>query len=553
MIDAAVPYREIALGEIWRLTSLLDRNCFSPTRGSFSRTHWAWKFEDFPYPRMQEAVYALARLYDLPGDDNPMYHSDAVAQWVNWGFEYWTSLQHRNGAFDEAYPFEQCLAATAFTSFYVGSAYKLRRESLPEILSGKLEDALVRAGEWLCRGDEFHGVLSNHLAAAAAALQLLSSICTRPDFSARARYFLDRILREQSPEGWLLEYDGADVGYGTHGFFYLAAYWKMTGCERTLSALRRFASFLAHFVHPDGTIGGEYASRNTEFYFPAGFEILAPHCPASASIAYVMRESLRLRNACGVWAMDVFNFMPMLNNLFFAMDSAFAIDKPEPVPWLTPPFEKYFPHSGIWIINRPSYYAIVGLSKGGTVSLFDKRSRKLSARHAGMICHCNGRIYTSQNYRLDPQVQWSADHQSAEFKVPWKTLNIPAFTPLLFVLFRLFTLTLGRLPMVSRQLKILLVKVLIRRKGIPPVEHVRQIRVADQGIQIDDLIRLSGGSGLLQSVAQFTSVHMGSSLYSDIRAVHGSTDIAEFKIDGTPVVVHGFLGLLGISWRQGRS
>ncbi|HXG13390.1 MAG TPA: hypothetical protein VNK04_26770 [Gemmataceae bacterium] len=541
-------YRQAVLAEMWRLASLLDRNPHSHTRGSFSRIHWAWKFGDFPFPRLQEAVYALARLHDLPGDDNPFYHSEAVARWLGWGFDYWATLQHRNGSFDEAYPFEQCLAATAFTSFYLGSAYLLWKDRLGARRRARLERAFARAGDWLCGNDETHGLLSNHLAAAVAALEVLARVCRREEFSWRARFFLARILRHQSAEGWFREYDGADIGYGTHGFFYLAVYWKLTGCPETLDALRRCARFLAYFVHPDGTIGGEYGSRNTEFYYPAGFELLAGHCPSSAAIAAHLRESIRQRRVCGVWGVDLFNFLPMLNNLFFALDAEGPLEAP-PLPWQLPPFQRYFEECGLWVVNEERYYAVVGLSKGGTVSVFDKRRRCLAGRHGGLVCRRGKTAYTSQDYTLAPEVAWSSDRPEASLTVPWKILKVPVFSPPLFLAFRLFTLTLGRFPAVSRWVKDLLVAVLIRRKSRPAITHRRTLRAGPTSIVIEDVLTLPGGVEWVEAVEQFTAIHMGSSMYCDIRSVGPGTGVVPFA-GKDELRLRGVVGIDGTTWEE---
>ncbi|HZU36555.1 MAG TPA: hypothetical protein VFA18_11630, partial [Gemmataceae bacterium] len=518
--DGVEVYREAVLQEQWRIASLVDRNPYSRTRGSFSRTHWAWKFEDFPFPRLQEGVYALCRFHDLAHGANPMYQSQAVARWIEWGFEYWASLQHRNGAFDEAYPNEQCLAATAFTGFYLGSAFLRWRERLGPALRHRLEHAFGRAGDWLCHHDETHALISNHLAAAVVGLEVMARITGRGEFSVRATVFLERILQHQSAEGWMREYDGADIGYGTHGFFYLAVYWQLTGCPRTLSALQRFADFLCYFVHPDGTLGGEYGSRNTEFYYPAGFEILAPVCPASAAIAQHLRAPIRERRVCGAWAMDQFNLMPMVNNLLFALDAAASqADVPaEPLPWQGPGFRRYFPECGVWVLNEPRYYAVVGLSKGGTVSVFDKAHRRQTARHAGLLAGVSGRLYTSQDCTTAPAVRWSADGRQAELDILWKSLRIPVFSTLGFLAFRLFTVSLGRFPAISRWVKHLLVAVLIRRKRRPAIKHCRQVRVVEDGLEVEDHLELPTNVSRLQAAEQFIGVHMGSSMYADFRA-----------------------------------
>ncbi len=553
-------YRAIALDQAWRLASLLDRNPYSPARGSFSRAHWAWKFVDCPFPRMQEAVFSLSRLHELPGDDNPFFGSPAVAQWIEWGFEYWTKLQHRSGAFDEAYPFEQCLAATAFTSLYAGLAFRDRREKLPVPLCARIERALVRAGEWLLANDETHGLLSNHLGAAVAALELLARLFSREDFSRRARFFLDRILENQSSEGWFREYDGADIGYGTHGFAYVALYRQMTGCERSLEALRRFARFLTFFIHPDGTIGGEYGSRNTEFYYPAGFEMMADLCPHSAAIALAMRRSLSERRAAGVYAMDAFNLLPMLNSVLLALEAerpnGILKDSAAPLPCESAPFREYFPQSGLWAINEPRFYAIVGLGKGGTVSVFDKAARRQTARHAGLVVRRRGKLYTSQEETASPAVRWNAERTEATLEeVPWKNLKSIVFGPWLFMACRLFTLTLGRAPAVSRWVKRLLVRVLIRKKTRPPIRHRRTVRiaeagrVAEAGIEVEDSIELPVGVEEVHALAQFTSIHMGSSLYCDARSLAASPEPVVLR-GGGRVRLRGRLDLSGAVWEK---
>ena len=55
-------------------------------------------------------------------------------------------------------------------------------------------------------------------------------------------------------------------------------------------SLARSLEFLQHFIHPDGTLGGEYSSRNTTFYYPAGLEMLAGTIPAARAIAGFLRR-----------------------------------------------------------------------------------------------------------------------------------------------------------------------------------------------------------------------------------------------------------------------
>lgn len=531
---------------------MIDRNPHSSTRGSFSRTHWAWKFDDFPYPRLQEGLYYISRLYDLSGEDNCFFRSEALLEWMEWGFEYWTTLQHSTGVFDEAYPLERSLAATSFSSFYVGLAFQRMESKLSDSVREKVKRCLKRAGEWLCENDESHGVLSNHLGVALTALDVIHAIVPDPRFPKRAEHFLGRILNHQSTEGWMKEYEGADVGYGTHAFFYLAFHWKMTGCERTEKGLRAFADFLQYFVHPDGTIGGEYTSRNTEFYYPAGFEIFKDRSEPAAAIAAALCKSMAERRVCGVWAMDTFNIFPIGNNIWFAMDAAAVgsqsqSDKGNPrLPFAGAPFEKYFAECGIWVINRERYYALIGLSKGGTVSVFDKAKREQVHRFSGYWARTELGHLTSHDYRLSPEVKWGgrndgeiggAGEREVTIEVPWKKVKIPVFTSFLFLGFRVTTLTLGRVPRFSAALKKILVHVLIRRKKAVPVFHTRRIKVMESGVEFEDHIQFGCSVDELRRVPVMTSVHMGSSMYADPRSLTQATSRIDVPASGVVQVV----------------
>lgn len=543
--EATSVYWDAILPEVHRVAGLLDRNPHATTRGSFTRIHWAWKFNDFPFPRLQEGTFTLGRLHDLDVPGNPLYQSAAVREWISWSFANWADQQRSNGAFDEAYPFEQCLAATAFTGFYVGQSFLEWEHRLDSELRDRLRDTFRRAGDWLCNNDETHGILSNHLAVAVAALAILAEICDEPRFRTRAEFFLDRILEHQSSEGWMREYDGADIGYGTHGFFYLACYWQRTECAKTLAALQRFAEFLRYCVHPDGTLGGEYSSRNTEFGYPAGFEILASVCPHSATLAAALRESVSNRQVCGVWSMDLFNLFPMLNNLLFAHAHRADVSEAAPLPWRDKPFRKLFPECGLWVVNETRNYTLIGLSKGGTVSVFDKVERRLVARHAGLLARGGKKTYCSQDYQLSPKIEWP-DPAEAVLDVPWKQLSIPVFGPLLFLAFRGFNITLGRFPAVSRWLKQTLVKVLIQRKRRPEVQHRRRLRLQEEAVEIYDELALPA-AWQVTAEPYFTSVHMGSSLYVDARSFVDAGTRVEFPTSRT-LRLRGRLDRNGAHW-----
>ena len=203
------PYLELALARVLRLLSTGDRDD-PPTCGCFTAL-LGLEFTDFAGARFQEAAYGMAHCYRGAGSGMLAGHPKAL-EWTRACMMYWRSLAHRDGSFDEAYPFEHSLAATAFTAFYVGEAFALVGEELSSNERWELRRTFARAGDWLIRNDEHHGVLSDHLAAAAAALATIERITEDHRYGNRARHFLRRIYARQSPEGWYEEYGGADPG-----------------------------------------------------------------------------------------------------------------------------------------------------------------------------------------------------------------------------------------------------------------------------------------------------------------------------------------------------
>ena len=427
---------------------------------------------------------------------------------------FWRTLQHRDGSFDEAYPFEHSLAATAFTGFYVGEAFRLIGGELATAEQDALRTTFARAGDWLCCNDEHHGVLSNHLAAAAAALTVIERITDDHRYGARGRHFLQRIYDRQSAEGWYEEYGGADPGYQTHGTFYLARIWQLTGDVTLLDSLSRSAAFLKHFIHPNGTLGGEYGSRNTEFYFPAGVEMLAPTCADAAVIAAFMRPAVAKATPAGLAGMDRYNLLPMLNNYLFA-DAASVV---APAGRTTLPCQQegewHFADAGLLVRTTATYYAVIGLAKGGVVKLYDRRTGELAASDCGYWARLGDRrIVSSQSLTRPPRSKTEGDR--LELDAEFVQINQRVMTPWLFMAFRLFSLTAGRFQTVADRIKRLLVEVLVRRRRAAPMALRRTITLGPAEVSVEDV--LSGSPGLaVEAVAagdKFATIHMGSSRY----------------------------------------
>ena len=508
------PYLEHIQGEIPGIISLVDREITSQTYGCGDRTFWCWKFTDFPGARFQEYIYTICWLYSNESFENNFKDNTLLLEWIEGGIDYWTKIQHKNGSFDEAYPNEHSLAATAFTLFYITEAYLLVEKQLSKQIKNKFKKTALNAADWLCLNDETHGFLSNHLAAAATALYNVYDILGDNKYINRSNYFKNRILSHQSDEGWYEEYGGADPGYQTHGSFYLARLFKKTQDSELLESLKNANKFLSYFIHPDGSIGGEYSSRNTMFYYPATFEILYNECEFARVIANKQRKTIAEKKGVGVWQMDAYNIFPVLNNYIFAFNAANHNLEPSNNTSVLPcetEFEKLLKDCGIYLKSTKKYYAILGGKKGGVIRIFDKTTNKLAFQSCGYIDSRN-------NEWISNQFQGVSTIQIKNGKIimdaPFVKMNQRTFTPIMFVLFRIYNIFFGRIKVFAYWLKLLLVKKLINLQKQYGTRLIRQIRCNDDSFVFEDSI-VGKYSEKLRHVDKFTTFHMGSSRYAD--------------------------------------
>lgn len=514
--EARKVFSDVIRREVPRVLSLMDRDALSPTAGCLDRTYWAWKFTDFPGARFQEGLYFLSFVWATPFEGNTYHRHSALLDWIACGFDFWTEIQHRGGDFDEAYPQEHSLAATAFTTFYLAEAYALVDGFLPAKTAERFKSSVERAGAWLIRNDERHGVLSNHLAAAATALYQVYRITDKKDFEERSRYFLDRILAHQSAEGWYEEYGGADPGYQTHGSFYLARYLELSLEARLRDSLERSFEFLAHFVHLDGSLGGEYGSRNTQTYYPAAFEMMSATSPTAHWIAATMLPSVTSLDAVGLGSVDIYNYFPLLNNYTFAYLASLRENHRSTIP-RAPRLEGgmlHFSDAGIIKLRNEAYELYVSPSKGGVLKAFDCRHRRLAANDCGYVGRTKGGKWISSQW-LDKSRKVRITPGELVIEGSFYAFDRPVFRPLRFVGFRLFSLVFGRVSRIAYWLKALLVRILIYRKRRLDLRITRRIVLHPTRFTVSDWIQGPGGERLevLRWMDTFTTIHMGSSRY----------------------------------------
>lgn len=507
---------------------MVDRKPVSPTSGCADRVHWQWKFTDFPGARFQESAWTLAHAYNADLEGNIYYRQEKLLHWIERILIFWTRIQYADGSFDEAYPGERSFVAAGFSSLAITETLMEIEEISAEVRE-KVLRALDKTGGFLASTDETHAFISNHRSGTAAALQRIGKLTNNGRYSKRGEELVESVLEKQHlDEGWYLEYTGADPGYQTQGTFYLALYWKLSRDPALLESLSRSLEFLENFVFADGTLGVEIGSRNTEFVFPGGFEILAGEVPDAERIARRVSSAVETRLCPGPYSMDPYNILPITNSFFVAASSS----RNAPVAPDQPTYGDFaFNDAGLIVKRNEHYHAVLNIRKGGALRVTSQNGG-ISREEPGWSAELeDGRIASSQAEPVDKSI--SDDGRDFTMVTPFREAVVTTMNPWLFIGFRLFSLTVGNVPALARLLKSSLVKKLTRPGKAAPLELKRTVRFDAGDIRVIDEVTCKTSVRRIVRGGPICTIHMGSSQYFEPRSLEDK--IKEFSGSELPL------------------
>ena len=493
-----------------RLLSQLNRDPATPTYGCFDRRYWSWKLVDFPESTFQRNIHPLCWFMDQPEAAG----SENLVEFIRAGFLYTINIQHKDGSFDQAYPNEHSYGATAFLLPDLIAAYQKIEEGFLPDERVFIENRLMRSADFLYKAAELHGFIANHLAGAALALIKSYQLFGEKKYKSASDNIVDIIIENQSDEGWFQEYDGADPGYQTLCMYYLAQIFTLRHSDKLHNALERSLQFLQFFIHPDGTFGGEYGSRRTEIYYPGGISILSQEFPVAAKMHTIMKESIRTGNTVNLIDIDMGNLAPLLSNYITAASIVEPSSETYSLPKKQKEFTRVFKSAGLAIIATPVYYAVLGISNGGVLKVFNKKTNTLVYDDCGLLGETsNGQKFSTQITDLNNPIIRNGNifETSSTFK------KIPSQfpTPFNYLILRIANLTLMRCRFLNEAAKKMFVKLLINKNSSIPLRRIRQIEFRQNTIHIADKIEKTGPIQIktLLYENKFSAIHMASARY----------------------------------------
>lgn len=451
---------------------------------------------------------ALVYNHDFPG--NPYFKNTMVKEWAVASMMYCTTIQHRDGTFDEFYPYERgWVGPTAFVAYALAESYALLKHTMDPALHAPVLACIRKAALSISRGDQEKDLLANHHAMACLALWKANKLL-REEWLSKAyqRQWKNFLQYHHFSEGWSVEYDGPDAGYLSATISFLARIYKEDPTVEMYEVLARSVDFAAHFAYPDGSFAGMTGSRNTQHFYPAGFEILGQEYLPATAVAEKMLAALGEGKLVSPEIMsDRYVFYRVPELLHAWIEYASVQESLPMLPYEQPEYFRFFEKAGIYVHTTLSHYFIASLAKGGVCRVFNLRSGLPLFNDGGIVLTLKqGRVLTSQ--WMDTSARTEAAWNS--WKVSGSLNSIPMhrnFNPARFILFRIFLSGISLSPRISHWLKGIIRSVLIHSHGKVAVAYERTFRIQGSNLYITDEIRLN-------RKASFRSLRIGGHFYT---------------------------------------
>ncbi len=454
---------------------------------------------------LQQSALTLALLYDTPLAHSPFYGNDRVRGWALAGIRFWANIQHSDGAFDEYYPWEHGYIPTSFSLHAIAEACRLLECDDDQVLQ-----ACRRAARYLMHNEERQAL--NQEAASIPGLYATYLLTGEAWIKEAAIAKFERFIQRQSPDGFFPEYGGADLGYLSTTLDFLLEYARLSNDDRAWDIAEKITNFCSYFVHQDGSVGGQYGSRNTEYF------LLSPLCLLADQSAIARAMLRRLRTGDGgvlAWYKafdDRYLCHNMLHSLLRAVRYA---PKDEGEECLLPcdrEHERYFEDAGLLSVQEHGAHLVCGLSKGGVMRLFYS-GREIFSDYGYRLKGSEG-TPSASNW-LHAEAQRGSVEDGYYVKSTFAEVPRQRITPLKHMGLRVMARLWGKrlIPVLKRRL------IFVDRSG--PGHFSRKVNVEQGMLHIEDNLTVERESDQVYWADKYSLRHVASSKY------HSADELSE--------------------------
>lgn len=450
-----------ATKNIARLLTQLDRDPLSPTFGCFDRNYWHYKIRDFASMVVQQNVLSLGLLYINNFEGNFLYNKKIAKDYILGALNYWMKAQHHSGGFDEYWPNESGYPPLVFSTHAVIKTIRILNlnpkpylksieKSIKQIEKNKEVNALNQEAAGVCALFEYY--------------KLTGDKKTKLLFKNR----LDDLLSKQTKEGWFPEYGGADVGYSSVFLHYLSEILIQQKNKKLEKSLVRLIDFLSNFVHPNGSVGGEYGSRNTEYFLLGGLVNMTKYSQTAREMILNISWSLDNLDDRYLFHYIYHSFIKGLVNMPNIKNQAKAKQKNKNI---------YFAESGLYIAKNTKYYFVTNLKKGGIYKFY--KNYKLVSKDGGYRINNKNSFLVSNWLNYDTKIKFNK--KQIDLETIFFINNFNYNSPIRQIFLRLISI----IPY-KKQVIMFLKKLLIFQDKKSKFKFVRSFKLNNDSIQIED-------------------------------------------------------------------
>ncbi len=480
-------YYDLFYEQVDRLLALLDRDETSQHFGCFDRNFWLHRNSDFPSAARQMGIQPLAHIWN--DSRSSYYHNPQLLKWIIGSIKFTLTIQKSDGSYDEWYPGERGWAGpTAYILSAMAKTYEIVRLKIPSDLDLKIHENFRRSIRHLLYNEE-KDVLANHQALAIAAIaeaRLLLGEAVSDLNEIPAWHSFKKSLHD---EGWSLEYDGADPGYQTATLSFLARAHRACKSNQIVELIESQLEFIKYFFYPNGEFAGIIGSRSTSNLFVYGFEYWSSIFPMALALARASADSLIGRHAPSPKDQEDHYLIYRMGEFFEASVQAKASNQTRESDNILLPYEekeadKKFPAAGLIVRGNNFYYLVLSVTKGGSLLVFSKLTKKLVFVSSGLYLQCGTKKWSSAI--ANEKTTLSILTKSLKVTGYMHEVKSPTFTPLTFVLFRIFMLLFSRSANSSILFKHQIRKALMTAKILSKISFSREIMFEEKSLCIND-------------------------------------------------------------------
>lgn len=500
---ANTPYHPIVFHIIPRILTNLDRDEDSPTYGCFDRNYWHYKVHDYSSAILQQCVLTLALIYNYNFKDNIYYKNNLIKNYAIAGLDFCIKIQHKDGSFDEYWHGERSIPSTAFTLYAI-----CETSDVLGYLPDNVSSCIRKAVDFLEKHEETEAL--NQEMASIAAIRYAAELLNDTKMKEIASEKIYNLLKKQTNEGWLSEYGGLDIGYLTVNLDYLIRYYELSKEEKALRSAKKIINLIKYFIHPDGSIGGEYCTRNTEYFMPYGIEYLKKDCSTSNILISKLMEYLNQHNFLNL-SWDERYMLHYLSHSFVKSLLIYTDKRcEEKLPFETI-FIHFFEESQIYIKSTNYYYFICNVSKGGVFKVVDKKTQDVTT-------DCGYRIKYKENLYVSewPKInEYNLSDEGLVVKSHFSKKNFIQQSTLKLLILRVLSTILG-----FKAVKLTKKAMIFDKKDVEDMKFVRNIYLKEKIIIIEDYIDVGNRNVTARISTGLSLRHTASSRFFQLNTLH---------------------------------